>query len=40
LEGPDFHLEIKFRDAGELHKILEDLIRLAQEEEFTALTRI
>ena len=40
LEGPDFHLEIKFRDAGELQKILEDLIRLAQEEEFTALTRI
>jgi len=40
LEGPDFHLEIKFRDAGELQKILEDLVRLAREEEFTALTRI
>jgi len=40
LEGPDFHLEIKFRDARELHKILADLIRLAQEEEFAALTRI
>ena len=40
LEGPDFHLEIKFRDAGELQQLLDELIRLAREEEFTTLTRI
>lgn len=40
LEGPDFHLEIKFRDTGELQKLLEELTRLAREEEFAALTRI
>lgn len=40
LEGPDFHLEIKFRDAGELQKLLDELARLAREEEFTTLTRI
>ena len=31
LEGPDFHLEIKFRDAGELQQLLDELIRLARE---------
>ena len=40
LEGPDFHLEIKFYDAGELLKLLDDLTRLAQEEEFDTLTRV
>jgi ParB-like chromosome segregation protein Spo0J len=40
LEGPDFHLEIKFRDAGELQKLLDELARLAREEEFITLTRI
>jgi ParB/RepB/Spo0J family partition protein len=40
LEGPDFHLEIKFHDAAELHKLLDELSRLAREEEFTTLTRI
>jgi len=40
LEGPDFHLEIRFRDAGELQKLLDELTRLAQEEEFGLLTRI
>jgi len=40
LEGPDFHLEIKFQDAGELHKILDDLLRLTGEEDFASLTSI
>ncbi|MBI4795978.1 MAG: ParB N-terminal domain-containing protein [Deltaproteobacteria bacterium] len=40
LEGPDFHLEIKFRDAGELQKLLDELARLVREEEFNTLTRI
>ncbi len=39
-EGPDFHLEIKFQDAAELQKLLEDLIRLVRGKEFAALTRI
>lgn len=40
LEGPDFHLEIKFHDAAELHKLLDELTRLSREEGFTTLTRI
>lgn len=40
LEGPDFHLEVKFQDAGELQQLLDELLRLAREEEFAALTRI
>jgi hypothetical protein len=39
-EGPDFHLEIRFRDAGELRTLLEALSGLAQKEDFTALTSI
>jgi ParB/Sulfiredoxin domain len=39
-EGPDFHLEIKFRDARELQKLLAELARLTGEEEFSALTRL
>lgn len=40
MEGPDFHLEIKFQDAGELQKLLDELARLAREDEFAALTRV
>jgi hypothetical protein len=40
LEGPDFHLEIRFHDAAELQRLLDELVRLVQEEEFTSLTRI
>ena len=40
LEGPDFHLEIKFQDAGELQKLLDELLRLAREEEFGNLTHL
>jgi ParB-like chromosome segregation protein Spo0J len=40
LEGPDFHLEIKFRDTEELQKLLDELARLAREEEFATLTRL
>lgn len=39
-EGPDFHLEIKFRDAPELKNLLEELTRLVQQEEFSKLTRL
>jgi hypothetical protein len=39
-EGPDFHLEVKFRDAPELQSLLTELARLAQQEEFSALTRV
>jgi len=39
-EGPDFHLEIKFRDAPELQKLLEEILRLANQEDFTALTHL
>lgn len=37
-EGPDFHLEIKFRDAPELQQLLEEIARLSQREDFAALT--
>lgn len=39
-EGPDFHLEIKFRDADELKKSLEELARLVREREFSRLTSL
>jgi hypothetical protein len=39
-EGPDFHLEIKFRDAPELQHLLEEMTRLAGAEEFSNLTRL
>ena len=39
-EGPDFHLEIKFRDAPELQELLADITRLTQQEEFSTLTRL
>ena len=38
-EGPDFLLEIKFRDAPELLALLKEIQRLAQPQEFDALTR-
>jgi ParB family transcriptional regulator, chromosome partitioning protein len=37
-EGPDFHLEIKFRDTPELQKLLAEITRLAQEPDFADLT--
>jgi ParB-like chromosome segregation protein Spo0J len=39
-EGPDFHLEIKFRDGPELQELLADIARLTQQEEFSTLTRL
>jgi ParB-like chromosome segregation protein Spo0J len=39
-EGPDFQLEIKFRDAPELQKLLAEIARLTQAEGFDDLTRI
>ncbi|MDI6852546.1 MAG: ParB N-terminal domain-containing protein [Deltaproteobacteria bacterium] len=39
-EGPDFHLEIKFRDADELRSLLDTLTSLARQEDFSALTAI
>jgi hypothetical protein len=39
-EGPDFHLEIKFRDSPELIRLLEELRRLVQQEDFSKLTRL
>lgn len=39
-EGPDFHLEIKFRDAPELQDLLAEIARLANQEDFSALTRL
>jgi hypothetical protein len=38
-EGPDFHLEINFRDAPELHLLLVDIQRLIKSPEFLDLTR-
>jgi len=38
-EGPDFRLEIKFRDAQELQELLAEITRLTQQEDFTDLTR-
>ncbi len=39
-EGPDFRLEVKFRDGPELRELLDELAGLLQREEFTALTRL
>jgi ParB/RepB/Spo0J family partition protein len=38
-EGPDYYLEIKFRDAPELQQLLADIARLTESEEFEDLTR-
>jgi ParB-like chromosome segregation protein Spo0J len=38
-EGPDFQLEIKFRDALELQELLAEIDRLTRQEGFTDLTR-
>jgi hypothetical protein len=37
-EGPDFHLEIRFRDAQELQNLLQHLLHLAKEKDFSELT--
>jgi ParB-like chromosome segregation protein Spo0J len=39
-EGPDFQLEIKFRDAPELQQLLAEIARLTQTDGFNDLTRI
>ncbi len=39
-EGPDFHLEIKFRDAPELQQLLAELTRLTRPPGFDDLTRL
>jgi hypothetical protein len=39
-EGPDFHLEIKFRDAPELQQLLAEITRLTRQAEFDGLTRL
>ena len=39
-EGPDYQLEIKFRDASELQQLLAEIARLTQAEGFDDLTRI
>lgn len=39
-EGPDFQLEIKFRDAPELRQLLAEIARLTQAEGFDGLTSI
>jgi ParB-like chromosome segregation protein Spo0J len=39
-EGPDFQLELKFRDAPELRSLLEELAHLVAQEEFSNLTRL
>jgi ParB-like chromosome segregation protein Spo0J len=39
-EGPDFHLELKFRDAPELKGLLEEIARLTGSEDFSNLTRL
>jgi ParB family chromosome partitioning protein len=38
-EGPDFHLEIKFRDAPELHQLLAEIGRLSRQKNFADLSR-
>lgn len=38
-EGPDFQLEIKFRDAPELQQLLAEITRLTRQEGFDDLTR-
>jgi ParB-like chromosome segregation protein Spo0J len=39
-EGPDFHLEIKFQDAPELHQLLAEIERLTRAAGFDDLTRL
>ncbi|MCL4504184.1 MAG: ParB N-terminal domain-containing protein [Deltaproteobacteria bacterium] len=39
-EGPDFRLEIKFRDAQELESLLEEIARLTAQDDFARLTRL
>lgn len=39
-EGPDFHLEIRFGDAPELQKLLEEMSHLVQREEFSEMIRL
>jgi hypothetical protein len=39
-EGPDFHLEIAFRDAPELRQLLAEITRLTRPEAFDELTRL
>ena len=39
-EGPDFHLEIKFRDSPELQGLLAEIARLSARQEFSDLTRL
>lgn len=39
-EGPDFLLEIRFRNAEELQKLLENLTRLAREKAFSEITSL
>jgi hypothetical protein len=39
-EGPDFSLEIKFQDARELRQLLDDLTRLARQEDFSTITSL
>jgi ParB/RepB/Spo0J family partition protein len=38
-EGPDYHLEIKFRDAPELRQLLAEIEALTRQEEFEELSR-
>ncbi len=38
-EGPDFQLELRFRDGAELENLLQELNRLMDEAEFTYLTK-
>lgn len=38
-EGPDFQLEIKFRDAPELQQLLAEIAQLARQDDFADLTR-
>jgi ParB/RepB/Spo0J family partition protein len=38
-EGPDYHLEINFRDAPELEQLLAEIARLTRQKEFADLTR-
>jgi ParB/RepB/Spo0J family partition protein len=39
-EGPDFHIEIKFRDAPELQQLLDEITRLSRSAEFADLSRL
>jgi hypothetical protein len=39
-EGPDFHLEIKFRDHPELQQLLQEITSLVNDEEFSTLLHL